>query len=141
YTADNSVFGPNFDPSVLTQPLNYDASSGVNTVWLDQVLKDAPINNYEISATGGNEKTRFFVGGTYFDQSGIVVNSDYKRLSGRLNLDHQATDKLSFGANVMISHSRNRRSFNDNTYTGIITNALGADPLMPPYDINGNYSD
>ncbi|MFM7858966.1 MAG: TonB-dependent receptor plug domain-containing protein, partial [Flammeovirgaceae bacterium] len=61
YTADNSVFGPNFDPSVLTQPLNYDASSGVNTVWLDQVLKDAPINNYEISATGGNEKTRFFV--------------------------------------------------------------------------------
>ncbi|MFM8849416.1 MAG: SusC/RagA family TonB-linked outer membrane protein [Cytophagales bacterium] len=141
YNADNTVFGSNFDPSVLTQPLNYDASSGVNTVWLVQVLKDAPINNYEISATGGNEKTRFFVGGTYFDQSGIVVNSDYKRLSGRLNLDHQATDKLSFGANVMISHSRNRRSFNDNTYTGIITNALGADPLMPPYDINGNYSD
>ncbi len=141
YNNDNTVFGAGFDPTVLTDPLHYDASSGVNTVWLDEVLKDAPISNYELSATGGNEKTKFYAGGTYFDQKGIVINSAYQRLSGRINLDHQATDKLSFGINANIAHSRNRRSFNDNTYTGIVTNALGADPLMPPYDANGNYSD
>jgi TonB-linked SusC/RagA family outer membrane protein len=141
YNNDPTVFGAGFDPTVLTDPLNYDASSGVNTVWLDEVLKDAPISNYELSATGGNEKTKFYAGGTYFDQKGIVINSAYQRLSGRINLDHQATDKLSFGINANIAHSHNRRSFNDNTYTGIVTNALGADPLMPAYDATGNYSD
>ncbi|HCW09063.1 MAG TPA: SusC/RagA family TonB-linked outer membrane protein, partial [Cytophagales bacterium] len=140
YNADNTAFGAGFDPSQLSDPLHY-GTTGVNTVWLDQVLKNAPINNYELSATGGNDKTKFYVGSTFFDQQGIVINSAYKRLSARINLDHQATEKLSFGVNINVAHSRNRRSFNDNTYTGIITNALGADPLMPPYDANGNYSD
>jgi len=103
----------------------------VNTVWLDEVLKNAAVRNYEVSASGGNEKTKFYVGGSYFDQDGIVINSGFKRLSTRLNLDHQATEKLSFGVNFSASHSKNRRSFNDNTYTGIITNAIGASPLMP----------
>jgi TonB-linked SusC/RagA family outer membrane protein len=140
YNKDNTAFGAGFDATQLSDPLHY-GTTGVNTVWLDEVLKNSPISNYELSATGGNDKTKFYAGGTYFDQSGIVINSAYKRLSGRINLDHQATDKLSFGINVNVSHSRNRRSFNDNTYTGIVTNALGADPLMPPYDANGNYSD
>lgn len=140
YNEDNTIFGEDFDPSVLTDPLNYE-DTGVNTVWLDEVLKNAAVRNYEISASGGNEKTRFYAGGSYFDQDGIVINSGFKRLSTRLNLDHQATDKLSFGVNFNASHSRNRRSFNDNTYTGIITNALGASPLMPVYDDNGNYED
>ncbi len=140
WQADNNVFGVGFDPAVLTGPLNY-KNTGVNTVWLDQVLKDAPIRNYELSATGGGDKTKFYVGGSYFDQEGIVINSAYKRLNARVNVDHQATEKLSFGVNLSASRSRNRRSFNDNTYTGIITNALGASPLMPVYDALGNYSD
>ena len=139
YNADNTIFGVDFDPTVLTDPLNY-STDGTNTVWLDEVLKNAPIRNYELSSTGGNDKTKFYVGGTYFDHDGIVINSGYKRFSTRVNLDHQATDKLSFGVNFSASRSNNRRSFNDNTYTGIITNALGASPLMPVYDANGNYS-
>lgn len=140
YNNDNTIFGEDFDPSVLTDPLNYE-DTGVNTVWLDEVLKNAAIRNFELSASGGNEKTKFYVGGSYFDQDGIVINSGLKRLSTRLNLDHQASEKLSFGVNFSVSHSRNRRSFNDNTYTGIITNALGASPLMPVYDEDGNYED
>ena len=140
YNADNTVFGEDFDPSVLTDDLNYSAD-GQNTVWLDEILKSAPVRNYELSASGGDNKTRFYAGGSYFDQDGIVLNSGFKRLSTRVNVDHQATDRLTLGVNFSASHSRNRRSFNDNTYTGIITNALGASPLMPARDQNGNYSD
>lgn len=132
-------FGDGFDPAVLTDPLEYDANN-TNTVWLDEVLRKAPINNFELSATGGSDKTKFFMGGTYFDQQGVVINSGYKRLSARVNLDHQATEKFSIGTNLSLSRSVNRRSFNDNTYTGIITNALGASPLMPVYDAYGNYA-
>jgi len=145
YAADPTVFGPGFSyaGSGLDAPFNFgDATAQkVNTNWLHQVLQNAPVNNYEMSATGGGDKTKFYVAGTYFDQSGIVVQSGYKRLSMRVNLDHQATDKLSFGLTFNASNSKNRRSFNDDSYTGVITNALGADPLMPVYDANGNYSD
>lgn len=139
YNADPSFFGDDFDPSVLTDDLTY-GTDGTNTVWLDEVLQAAPMQNMELSASGGGEKTSFFIGTAYFDQEGIVINSGFKRFSTRINLDHQATDKLSFGTNLSVSRSHNRRSFNDNTYTGIITNALGASPLMPVYDDNGNYS-
>ena len=140
YNADNTVFGEGFDPSVLTDDLNYSAD-GQNTVWLDEILKNAAVRNYELSASGGDNKTKFYAGGSYFDQGGIVINSNFKRLSTRVNIDHQATDRFSLGVNFSASHSRNRRSFNDNTYTGIITNALGASPLMPVRDEDGNYSD
>ena len=145
YAADPTVFGPGFSyaGSGLDAPFNFgDATAQkVNTNWLHQVLQNAPVNNYEMSATGGGDKTKFYVAGTYFDQSGIVIQSGYKRLSMRVNLDHQATDKLSFGLTFNASNSKNRRSFNDDSYTGVITNALGADPLMPVYDANGNYAD
>ncbi len=141
YNADSNYFGAGFDPSVLTQPLtNFDVATSPNTVWLDAVTQSAPISNQEISANGGSEKTKFYVSTAVFNQQGIVIESGFKRISYRLNLDHQASDKLSFGSNISVSQSKNRRSFNDNTYTGIITNALGASPFMPVYDANGNYS-
>jgi TonB-dependent starch-binding outer membrane protein SusC len=139
YTADNTVFGADFDPSVLTDPLNYNAGK-VNTVWLDEVMRSAPINNHEVNLRGGNEKTKFYLSGGYFDQQGIVIENFFKRMNARLNLDHAVTDRFTIGTNMAVSKSRNRRSFNDNTYTGIITNAIGASPLMPVYDDNGKYA-
>lgn len=125
----------------VPNPLPYDASSGINTNWLNQIFRNAPVSNYELSARGGNEKTRFFISGGYYDQSGIIIENYFRRFNARINIDHQATDKLSFGTTVMAAYSDDKRSFNDNTYTGIVTNAIGASPLMPVYEKNGQYAD
>ena len=119
----------------------YDLKSRINTNWEDEIFRTAPVVNYELSARGGDDKTKFFVGGGYFDQEGIIINNYYKRYNFRANLDNQATEKLLFGTNVSASYSDNKRSFNDNTYTGIVTNALGASPLMPVYSSPGVYTD
>lgn len=119
----------------------YNLSGGVNTNWLDQIFRTAPISNYELSARGGNEKTKFFIGGGYFDQSGIIINNYFRRYNARFSIDNQTTDKLSFGTSVSASRSDNKRSFNDNTYTGIVTNAIGASPLMPVFSSPGVYAD
>ncbi|HZY38122.1 MAG TPA: TonB-dependent receptor [Mucilaginibacter sp.] len=119
----------------------YDLSSGINTNWLDQIFRTAPVSSYELSASGGTEKTKFYVGGSYFDQDGIVINNYYHRYNVRSNIENQATDHLSFGADISASYSDNKRSFNDNTYTGVITNAIGASPLMPVYSSPGVYAD
>jgi len=119
----------------------YDLSSHINTDWLGEIFRTAPISSYELSASGGTDKTKFYVGGSYFDQDGIIINNYYRRYNIRSNIENQATDHLSFGANISASYSDNKRSFNDNTYTGIITNAIGASPLMPVYESPGVYSD
>ncbi len=139
YNADSSVFGAGFDATVLTDPLNY-AAGNTNTVWLDQIFRTAPINNYEVNVKGGNDKTRFYMSGGYFDQQGIVIENYFKRMNARINIDHSVNDRLLIGTSVSLSKTLNRRSFNDDTYSGIVTNALGASPLMPVYDAAGNYA-
>lgn len=141
YEKDPSYFGPDFDASVLTEPLdNFDLSTGVETDWLDEVTRTAPISNYEVSLRGGGEKTRFFTSAGYYDQQGIVIENYYKRLNYRLNLDHDVNRRLTIGTTFNATVGQNRRSFNDNTYTGVITNALGASPLMPVYEEDGSYA-
>ncbi|MFN7831427.1 MAG: SusC/RagA family TonB-linked outer membrane protein [Bacteroidota bacterium] len=141
YNSDNSAFGEDFDPSVLTEPLdNFNLDESANTIWLDEVTRTAPISNYELSMRGGDARTRFFTAMSYFDQTGVVIENYYKRLNLRLNLDHHITDKFTVGLNLSNTFSRNRRSFNDDTYTGVITNAIGASPLMPVYEEDGSYS-
>ena len=132
---------PGFDPAVLTNPLPDSWKTGVNTNWENEIFRTAPIANLQLSARGGNDKTKFFVAGNYFDQQGIVIDNFYKRGSFRLNLDNKVTDRVSFGTNIAFTYSNNRRTFNDDTYTGVVTNAIGASPLMPVYNPDGSYSD
>ncbi|HVM89019.1 MAG TPA: TonB-dependent receptor [Puia sp.] len=144
YQQDPTPFNdayPGFDPAVLTNPLPDSWHTGVNTNWENEIFRTAPMANLQLSARGGNDKTKFFIAGNYFDQQGIVIENYYKRASFRMNVDNKVSNHVSIGANTSFTYGKNRRSFNDDTYTGIVTNALGASPLMPVYDSAGNYSD
>ena len=144
YQQDPAPFNdayPGFDPAVLTNPLPDSWNTGVNTNWENEIFRTAPIANLQLSARGGNDKTKFFIAGNYFDQQGIVIENYYKRASFRMNLDNKVNDHVSIGANMAFTYGKNRRSFNDDTYTGIVTNAIGASPLMPVYNPDGTYAD
>ncbi len=141
YKKDKNYFGVGFDPSVLTAPLtNFNLGSSANTNWLDAITRAAPISNYEMSFRNGNDDTRYYTSVGYFDQQGVVINNYYKRLTYKLNLDHNLTDKFIVGTTINFAYSKNRRSFNDDTYTGIVTNALGASPFMPVKEADGSYA-
>lgn len=60
------------------------------TDWRDVLLRNGLNQNYEISAQGGNEKTRFYTSLSYTNQKGITYEQEYKRITGRVNLDHKA---------------------------------------------------
>ena len=140
WLADPTIFGEDYDPALSTNPLPDSWYTGVETNWMDEIFRTAPINNVEFSASGGNEKTKFYISNAYFDQQGIVIESYYKRFNSRINLDHQVSDKLKFGENISLTVSNNRRSLNDNVYTGTVTNAIGSSPLMPVYEEDGSYA-
>lgn len=80
-------------------------AAGQDVDYLDLVLKDGFQTNHQLGLRGGNEKTQFNLSLGYFDEDGIIDNMDYKRLSGRLNLDHTLNDVFKAGVSFTLSSS------------------------------------
>ena len=91
--------------------------AAVNTDWQQQAFQTAPIQQYDLSARGGDAKTKFFISGSYSDQQGILVKNRFQRLSGRVNVDHSATDKLTLGVSMNVARTTNNRLGNDNLFS------------------------
>ncbi|ATL46730.1 SusC/RagA family TonB-linked outer membrane protein [Chitinophaga caeni] len=71
-----------------------------NTDWTDVGFQTGTNQNYEVNISGGNEKTRFFLVGNYYNEEGILKGVGLERYSARLNLDHQVSDKFKVGVNL-----------------------------------------
>ncbi len=104
-----------------------------NTNWEDQAFQDAPINQADVSISGGNEKTTFYMGGQVLDQKGIMIKNAFRRYSGRLNLDHKVRDWLNVGMNLSFARSLNQRISNDNAFSNPLQ-AVALSPITPVID-------
>jgi TonB-linked SusC/RagA family outer membrane protein len=98
--------GANLDPAVRN----------VNTDWQKLAFQSATNQNYELSTSGGNEKTRFYLGGNYYKEDGILKGTGLERFSARLNLDHNITDKLRVSANFAGTQTSSRDNSNGSLY-------------------------
>ncbi len=87
----------------------YNDVANVNTNWVDESLRKGITQDVNVSARGGNEKTQFFVGGGYKTQEGILKGNNYDRISGRVNIDNQATQNFKFGLQSSISYTKNEQ--------------------------------
>ena len=91
----------------------------------------------DLSASGGNDKTRFFASGSFSDQEGILINNAFQRMSGRLNLEHDATKRLKIGMNMGLSRTvANRVTLDNGFQTPLQMVALA--PITPVRDLDGN---
>lgn len=106
----------------------------VNSNWEAASFQDKPVTQqYDLNLTGGNEKTKFYIGGQALDQQGIVVGNSYKRYSGRLNLTNKVTDFLEVGINLNFSNSINNRLSNDNAFSSPLQ-SVALSPITPFID-------
>jgi TonB-dependent starch-binding outer membrane protein SusC len=121
---------------VLDQELGeWDINANEN--WAGNAYQnDAGIDQFDISSSGGNEKTRFYVSLQVSDQKGILINDRYKKISGRANIDHKATDRLDFGVNFSLSRSVNNRLADDNEFTTPMQ-LLALPPIQPARTTDG----
>lgn len=112
-----------------------------NTDWEKEAFnQDSKTRIVDISAAGGNEKTKFYISAAYLNQDGILVGNNFKRISGRINLDHDASAKLKVGFSLGLSRSLgNRVSFDNDFSTPMQLVALS--PVTPVRDLNGNLYD
>jgi len=111
---------------------------GEGTDWQNEVFRVAPIQNHQLTLSGGSEKIRYLISGNYYDQDGIVIASNFKRYTSRLNLDAEMSDGINVGTNFTVSRSINN-SVNEVGGNSLVALALKYSPANPIFDENGNW--
>ena len=112
---------------------------GEGTDWQDAVFRQATNQNYQLTVSGGSEKTKFALSGGYNFKEGIVVGSDFSRLSAKINIDHSFSDRIRVGNSFLVSRTKENITFNDNS-SGVVFTALLAVPNAPVRNADGSFA-
>jgi TonB-linked SusC/RagA family outer membrane protein len=108
-------------------------NEGYDTDWQKEAFQKGSLNRINVSATGGNERTTFYSGLSYDNTVGILRGNSMNKLSGRLNLDQKATDRLTFGLQMNLIRNQMDRVENDNAFATPLQLVAQA-PVTPVYD-------
>ncbi|MBL7743376.1 MAG: TonB-dependent receptor [Chitinophagaceae bacterium] len=116
------------DPSVL----------GEGTNWQDAMFRNGNMNSHQLSFSGGKDKTTYYLSAGYFDQSGILIGSDFKRYSTRFSLDHQLKNWIKVGISTNASRSIQNVTLAD-AAEGTIWWGTVQSPLIPVKNLDGTW--
>jgi TonB-linked SusC/RagA family outer membrane protein len=103
-----------------------------NTDWLDLILRTAITHNADFSVRGGGKGSRYYTSLSYTNQDGVINGTDFTRVSGKVNLDNNITEKLRTVTNIDYGFTTN------NITNGAYTQALLAPPTFAPYNADGS---
>lgn len=107
--------------------------------WVDAAFTKGNIQSYNLSASGGNEKTSHFLSLGFYDQEGTVVGGGFERFSANFSLDHQVFSKLKVGINFNGSFSDALNSDGGSFFSSPILATLTNSPLwLYPYRDDGS---
>ena len=131
------------DPKLysLTPDNIYAITRSADTDWWKTVTQTAPIQNYQLSASGGTENGRYALSLGYFSQDGVVKFIGYDRYTLRANTEFSAINKrLRVGENFTASFDNRRGGFGNNQEQNAVSGSYKHHPLLPVYDIAGNFA-
>jgi len=109
---------------------------GEGTNWQEALFRTALMQNHNLSLSGGDARTKYYLSGTYFSQDGIALGSDFKRISTRLNLDSKATDWLKTGISLQLANVKENVT---TSQTGVIRQALNQTPDVNVINPDGTW--
>ena len=117
----------------MTSGQNYNLLSQIDVNWMDEVFNSAAmLQSYELSVSGADEKTNYYLSGGYYSQEGTAAGSLFDRYSGRVNFDRRAAKWLKVGANMMFNF-QNIQQADEGAYT-LVTPISAARFMMPYWD-------
>ncbi|HZB13116.1 MAG TPA: TonB-dependent receptor [Chryseolinea sp.] len=107
--------------------------NGLSTDWQDLIYQQGSQLNNQLSISAGTEKTRIFLAFSNFNEESLIEGVDYKRYTGRINVDHEISKTFKVGVSSLYSN------IVDNFGSGsVIGEAVNQSPLGLPYDADGN---
>lgn len=117
------------------------ASFGEGTNWQEELFRTAPVQNHQLSVTGGDAGSiRYALSGGYTDQQGVVINSDFQRYSLRLNLDKSISSRVRVGNTLTVSRTdanvarTGGEAGVQGANTSVVAAALYFNPILPVRD-------
>ncbi len=109
---------------------------GEGTDWQGELFRNAPMTNHTVTVSGGDARTQYLLSGSYFQQEGIALGSDFNRISVRLNLDNKTTNWLKIGTSLqMVNIVENVNS----TTSNVIQTALRQTPDIAVRNSDGSW--
>jgi TonB-linked SusC/RagA family outer membrane protein len=120
-------------------------SLGKGTNWQDLIFRKAAMQSHQLSVSGGSQKTQLALSLNYFNQDGIIKNSNFTRYSFRSNIDHRISDKVRVGTSLYYGYSVNNGvgvggtgSDVTSSRAGVLGAAVAAPPTLVPYRADGS---
>ena len=112
------------------------AAIGEGTNWQNEIFRNgAPVQTYQLAISGGSEKSDYYLGLNYFDQQGVVKNSNLKKYNVRANMNFSPKTFLRFKANLNFTRKDGNSIYENmkgiNESAGPINSALQFDPTLP----------
>jgi TonB-linked SusC/RagA family outer membrane protein len=144
WKATQNLYGDAVLPFSDAQIAELDRTGG--TDWQDELFRKATLQMHQISIKGGTDAVRYFIAGGYFDQEGLIVNTQFKRYTLRSNLDMTVNKWLKAGLNMNVIKDKGNipPSGEGVRYVDILSQAVNSvlrfDPCTPVFDELGGYS-
>lgn len=110
------------------------------TDWYNEIYRPAQIQDYNVSITGGSDKGSYAFTVGYMDEQGILKYTGFQRLSLRSNADANVTKWLKVGESLGLGYTNGRGNRGDNGEGTPISQAYRMQPIIPVYDIMGNFA-
>lgn len=101
--------------------------------WMDELTRTGTLQEYEVNAQGGNDKTNYFASLAYNNTQGVTYGSDYQNIRMRVNVDSQLNKWLKFGARVNGGYIHMTGESTNQADTWTYTNPFFAGVVMPPF--------
>jgi TonB-linked SusC/RagA family outer membrane protein len=118
--------------SILAKPMNN---------WMKAATKYGKINNYELSVSGGSEKTSHYTSALYSNTEGVFPNYNYAKYQLRSNIDHDISASLRMGVKVNLMRSEsNDMEMQGLSYSNPLFGGMLILPWTPIYNEDGTYN-
>lgn len=118
---------------------NLYANLNQNTDWLKVATQNSQQQQYDLSASGGDEKTQFYLSGGIFSQDGLIIGTGLKKESADISVTHKYSDRLKFSGKLNISNTDIKAGDNNNAF---FASAYAASkfvlPTISPYNADGS---
>ena len=110
------------------------------TDWYDVISQVGTVQEYSLNVGGGTDRSTYSLSAGYLDEDGIIKYTNYKRYTVNFQQTLDITDWLTLGGKASLAKTRNRGSMSNNARGSAFDLTFKANPIMPVYDIMGNWA-
>ena len=129
------------DPSLYKYPdYTIFKANKEGTDWYKEIYRTGLVKEYDLSVSGGGNNTTYAISANYLDEEGLLKYTDFQRFNFRVNVESSFAKWLKVGQSLSGTYINENGDLGDNGEGTVISQAYRSQPIIPVYDIMGNFA-